>query len=528
MRCKSCDYSLWNMRAGPCPECGAPFKPSDFDFQFSTVKFCCPHCAQEYYGTGARGHLEPAAFTCVRCANPISMDEMVVVPGDHVPLSASEVATNVWEHPGERGVWSRWWRTLKDSMFRPGKLIEVTPPAGVRIEDEPTFGPSGSVGPAWRFAIMSNLVALLTAAIPLTLILLIPLFTGGAGPGRLMPVLGVMGVVLVGVLVVFPVTIFLWAVGAHVMLRLTGGAPFGLGRTVQCLAYGSGPNVTCMVPCIGGYFSWIWWTISSILMIRSGQRVSGGRASAAVLVPLAVAFLTCVGVYAGFTVWAMKETQAMMERAAANRAATGVPAGTAGMLGLGDVALIGSGLEFYALENGGYPQHAIRLLAEGRVGATELIDPADPNAKIPGTGITISALAERSREARLAEARRLEQAMPDGVIAYRFGAYVFTHPGLSFQAVQRSAALKGVWLALLPSRDRSGGTEVLVLTAEATMARAVSVTDLDAQLPAQNALRAQAGLAPLPPWAELEAITPEKPLVRAGAGTSSGGQAPGR
>jgi hypothetical protein len=68
----------------------------------------------------------------------------------------------------------------------------------------------------------------------------------------------------------------------------------------------------------------------------------------------------------------------------------------------------------------------------------------------------------------------------------------------------------------------------LVLTAEATMARAVSVTDLDAQLPAQNALRAQAGLAPLPPWAELEAITPEKPLVRAGAGTSSGGQAPGR
>ena len=67
MRCKTCDYQLWNLRSRQCPECGTAFRVSDYDFVPNSVQFCCPHCNQIYYGTSARGQLVPPAFTCVSC-----------------------------------------------------------------------------------------------------------------------------------------------------------------------------------------------------------------------------------------------------------------------------------------------------------------------------------------------------------------------------------------------------------------------------------------------------------------------------
>ena len=37
MFCKSCNYPLWNINTRQCPECGAPFKPSDFQFALNEV-----------------------------------------------------------------------------------------------------------------------------------------------------------------------------------------------------------------------------------------------------------------------------------------------------------------------------------------------------------------------------------------------------------------------------------------------------------------------------------------------------------
>ena len=71
MRCKQCDYRLWNLTARRCPECGTPFLPSEFEFVPNSVQFCCPHCGQAYYGTDAKGHLVPPAFTCGRCGAAI-------------------------------------------------------------------------------------------------------------------------------------------------------------------------------------------------------------------------------------------------------------------------------------------------------------------------------------------------------------------------------------------------------------------------------------------------------------------------
>jgi hypothetical protein len=61
MRCRTCEYALWNLRWRECPECGTPFRPSEFDFAPMSVRFCRPSCGQEYYGTGPRGHLSPSS-----------------------------------------------------------------------------------------------------------------------------------------------------------------------------------------------------------------------------------------------------------------------------------------------------------------------------------------------------------------------------------------------------------------------------------------------------------------------------------
>ena len=84
MRCKTCDYPLWQIRDRKCPECGSAFRPSDFEFTLNSVRFCCPHCEQAYYGTGANGHISPRTFACVSCAKVIDMDEMVLLPAEGV------------------------------------------------------------------------------------------------------------------------------------------------------------------------------------------------------------------------------------------------------------------------------------------------------------------------------------------------------------------------------------------------------------------------------------------------------------
>ena len=84
MRCQGCDYPLWNLTARQCPECGRPFRPSEFRFVANSVRFCCPHCGQDYYGTGPVGHLVPVEFDCVRCHRRVHMDQMVLLPTEGV------------------------------------------------------------------------------------------------------------------------------------------------------------------------------------------------------------------------------------------------------------------------------------------------------------------------------------------------------------------------------------------------------------------------------------------------------------
>ena len=74
-----------------CPECGRPFRPSDHEFVPNAVRFCCPECDQDYYGTGHHARAPPAPATPVLLRPPTTESTFPFDPFPPFPvlLSAS-------------------------------------------------------------------------------------------------------------------------------------------------------------------------------------------------------------------------------------------------------------------------------------------------------------------------------------------------------------------------------------------------------------------------------------------------------
>lgn len=279
MRCKSCDYRLWNLRSRACPECGTPFKSSEFEFALNSVQFCCPHCGQDYYGTGEKGHLRPFEFNCVRCRTRINMDEMVVLPTAGIEEEQTQLNQMPWLD-ARRTAFRRWTGTLRMALVQPGELMRATP------LDSP-------MSRAWGFFFITYFLTIVLASgvfciFPLIFAFTSPRSFGPAGAGTGAALLSGFGFGLLFAAIGTLVGIALWAFVAHGFLLITGGATYRLRRTQQALLYASGANIITAIPCLGS-FGWIWWLISSIIALKEAQRVNGWRASFAVLsLPLLV------------------------------------------------------------------------------------------------------------------------------------------------------------------------------------------------------------------------------------------------
>ncbi len=127
MRCKKCDYRLWNLPSRVCPECGQPFRPSEFEFPINSVQFRCPHCNQSYYGTGEKGHLVPIELECVSCHRHIHMDEMVLLPTEGIEEEQTKVDTMPWLERDKRGAVRAWFASVRMALVTPGRLIHTVP-----------------------------------------------------------------------------------------------------------------------------------------------------------------------------------------------------------------------------------------------------------------------------------------------------------------------------------------------------------------------------------------------------------------
>ncbi|MCC6949871.1 MAG: hypothetical protein IT433_00340 [Phycisphaerales bacterium] len=489
MNCKACEYPLWNLTSRTCPECGAPFKPSDFEFALNAVRFCCPHCAQEYYGTGARGHLVPSYFNCVSCGKPVHMDECVLLPTAGVREELTRADENPWLARARLGRAKAWFSSIGRAMTQPGRLIEATP--------------TGS-GWGFGFAILTNLIFNLVgwAGFIIFVVIISTVAAGGKGGGA-RPLLGISGGIGAGaasVVLFLGVGILAWIAVTHWLLRITGGSAHPISRTAQAICYSSGANVLSAVPCLSLYIwplALIWWAVSATIMVARGQKVHGGRAAFAVLAPPGVVVLAAAAGFAWFMYWSINMANTM------NAAPPPVPPAPTAIVSEdgADPDEVEAVLGRHREEAGHWPFHAIELVGGG-LRPEQLTGDAPDEAssgRLYGADLGVYYLGTEEQKTLFHDLVRSK--LPERIIAHRLGRFVFTYHGVDPQMHP------DLWVMVRVRRQ--GSEEPIAVT------RAGGVTDWYSNpedfaeaLKTQNAAREAAGLAALPDLMGIEADTP--------------------
>ncbi len=480
MHCRNCDYALWNITSRECPECGAAFRPSDYEFVPQSLRFCCPHCDHPYFGTGDKGHIEPQSFACLRCGRPVSMDDMVLRPGLGVEEQFTRPDTMPWLDRSVRGRVRAWFQMIGKGLTAPSQLITATPP------DSPVLQ-------AWVFALICTTIFVIPGYFFYAWIYAAQSVTGGVGLGwATVPVYAV--AILAGVVVCSMFVVLLWTLLAHGVLRVTGRVEHGYRRTCQALLYSAGGNVFTAVPCFGTLVGSTWWAVSAILMLRRAQGVSGTRAAFAAGALPGLALAGWTGMYALAFILPMTGV-------------FGAGAGFGGSPGSPgyQTSAINTALMTYRSEQGGDPQHAIELLLTrtpilpAGAGSTALF--CDPSSKttaadVPVGDDTLTGFENASRATQLSTVGKVMEAVPEGIVAHRLGDFVFTYHGAA-----------GGWdpqlwsVVMLADPDVNGppkDTDLVVIGNANMSVTETTAGELPALLKEQNAYRTTLGLPPLP------------------------------
>jgi hypothetical protein len=487
MRCQGCDYPLWNLTARLCPECGRPFAPSDYDFIPNSVRFSCPHCNQDYYGTGPRGHLLPPEFDCVRCHHHITMDQMVLLPTAGVQEEQTKTDIMPWLERHKIGRLKGWFQTVWRSLFEPTRLAQATPP-----ESSPL--------PAFWFAFLTTVLFSIPAVLPIGLIFLFAVAAAGRGPRAA----GLTGFSLFAISLIVLVTLLLpiWAAATQILLRLTGSTYAGYGVTLRTLCYASGANILIAIPCFGLYvlpISWLWSGISAVFMLRVSQRVGAVRACIAVF---ALPLVLTMGVVALFTVGissAITSSQTAMATASA-AATTQI-----------QTSQIVTGLFGYVdRKQGALPDHALRLVHENDLNAYAFTAAGDAAAQVGNTTLAQFILLPTEDEKSLVEI--VARQLPKDTVAHRLGDYVFTYHGIDLTTADHN-----LWVVIQwpesgqPSGQLSGQVAANPPICVGTVGRGVQTIPsalFTARLAQQNQLRAAANLPPHPDPGTITADVP--------------------
>lgn len=481
MRCKTCDYRLWNLPARRCPECGTPFKPSDYEFTINSVQFRCPHCGQSYYGTGARGHLVPIEFDCVGCGRHIHMDEMVLFPTEGVEEGQTKIENAPWVERAERGRVRAWFSTVGMALIHPGRLMEMLP------ED-------GATGQAILFGLITILLVITVGVTPVFAFPLIVMSFGFGGAGGWMGSFFILiGIVyLVAFIAIAVVMLFLWGLIIHGLLRITGETAGRLGHTYQAVFYGTGASVGTAVPCMGLYVGWIWCLVSTVIMVKWRQRVSGLRAAFAT-----VAFpVLLLGGIIAFYAWLFLS---VLPTIPTTGPAAGFPFGPASPGALAGRPVLDAILAYAGDHDGAGPDHAAELVARGYLQASDLIVP-ESQTKADQIAIgktTLAGLESMRREPAREEAEAAAAKLPPKTVAHRLGDWVFTYHGITLNPPPDGR----IWLVVqCLDPDANAGAlsgEVLAFCADGTMV-VLPDSALAAGLRDQNSLRRSLGLSGLP------------------------------
>lgn len=284
MRCRGCDYELWNMRPGACSECGRPWRFENFRFRPLAVQFLCPHCDHIYAGTDEQGLPTPRAFICTGCSTPIDLDQMRALPAPGTDGSTAMDDEHAWSERARIGRWRAFWRTVGQSLGSPSQLARTLPQRPV----------------LWGAILFSLLCATLGIACgSFPIVFLIGMSSGqlSSGVEYVLKFAGICAAIIVGAAIIGQLVFFLWGAAAHAILLVTGGVRRPLSHTLSTTLYCSGPFLISAVPCCGFYLSvvsLVWMAVAMIIALGTLHRVSGVRASIAVLTPLLLVLASLV------------------------------------------------------------------------------------------------------------------------------------------------------------------------------------------------------------------------------------------
>ena len=283
MRCRGCNYELWNLSPGDCPECGKAWRFEDFHFRREFVQFLCPHCDCAYPGEYIASLALPYAFTCTGCQSAIELGQMCARPADGIDGSQAMQQEFVWSDRRQVGRWRAFWRVIGYSLGTPSRIGNtMTQKRGLR-------------GALW-FSFLCLISTTLNLILFFLIGFLMAIFRGGRSPApfastaMFATVLGVFAfsvIVVIGQQLLF----ITWGLITHALIRITGRSHHAIGHTLSATQYCAGTFIICAVPICGIYFSLIslvWMAVAMVSALATLHKISRWRTAFAVLVPLVV------------------------------------------------------------------------------------------------------------------------------------------------------------------------------------------------------------------------------------------------
>ena len=276
MRCRGCDYELWNMKPGACPECGRQWRFDEFRFRPFAAQFLCPHCEHAYAGSDEQGLPVPRAFICSQCSQPIDLTQMRALPQPNTDGSHAMDDVHPWSERFRLGYWRAFWRSVGQSMSNPTRVGRTLP--------ERT-----NLRSAMFFSLLCTTVGISIATLPFVFLIGISSSQFYSGLEYALIFLAKFLGIMLGSALFGQIFFVLWGSCAHAILRMSGGVRRPLNSSLSATLFCTGPFLISAVPCCGFYIlpvSMIWMAVAMICAFASLHKVSGLRASIAVLTPI--------------------------------------------------------------------------------------------------------------------------------------------------------------------------------------------------------------------------------------------------
>lgn len=280
VQCPGCNKAILvpDERAGQvaaCPACGGQMQlpsagpaPTGLSAPVGAAKRC-PFCSEQ---------IQADAIKCHHCGSFL----------DGRPADEPQRDGPPWERRTEIGFWPALFQTVQGALIRPGQIFQ-----GARLE---------GYGPAIGYCTLCGSFGLVVAMLFQSMIM--ALVIGGRAGGGAMTLAMVAGMVAAAV-VLGPVAIicgmFVFAGLVHLTLMIIGAANRPFVTTFRTVAYGYGSaQLFTAIPICGQYITLGWGVVASIIGLAKMQRISYGKAAAAVLAPMGLGL--AVGVAVGIAV----------------------------------------------------------------------------------------------------------------------------------------------------------------------------------------------------------------------------------